>query len=150
MENLLSSLNLYIIGIGVILFISVYASKISEKIGLPLLLVFLGFGMLRRSEGIVGIEFDNPHLAPAVGTIALVFILYNGGLNTKFERIQSVMVSGILLATIGVLLTALVMAVFIHLVLGFAPLHALLLGSIISGIVGYFVTKFVGNKNSAQ
>lgn len=132
MENLLSSLNLYIIGIGVILFISVYASKISEKIGLPLLLVFLGFGMLLGSEGIVGIEFDNPHLAQAVGTIALVFILYNGGLNTKFERIQSVMVSGILLATIGVLLTALVMAIFIHLVLGFAPLHALLLGSIIS------------------
>ncbi|MDA3042481.1 potassium/proton antiporter [Campylobacter sp. JMF_01 NE2] len=132
MEILLSSLNLYIIGIGVILFISVYASKISEKIGLPLLLVFLGFGMLLGSEGIVGIEFDNPHLAQAVGTIALVFILYSGGLNTKFEHIKSVMVSGVLLATIGVLLTALIMAVFIHLVLGFAPLHALLLGSIIS------------------
>ena len=96
MEAFLNNLNFYIIGIGIILFVSVYASKISEKIGLPLLLVFLGFGMLLGSEGIVGIEFDNPHLAQAVGTIALVFILYNGGLNTHFDRIQSVMVSGIL------------------------------------------------------
>ena len=132
MEAFLNNLNFYIIGIGIILFVSVYASKISEKIGLPLLLVFLGFGMLLGSEGIVGIEFDNPHLAQAVGTIALVFILYNGGLNTHFDRIQRVMVSGILLATIGVLLTALIMACFIHIMLDFDWLHAFLFGSIIS------------------
>ena len=128
----ITSFDFYIIGIGVILFISVYASKISEKIGLPLLLVFLGFGMLLGSEGIVGIEFNNPDLARNIGTVALIFILYNGGLSTNFKEIKSVLTPGILLATIGVLLTALIMAGFIHYILDLPFLHALLLGSIVS------------------
>lgn len=127
-----SSFDFYIIGIGVVLFISVYASKISEKIGLPMLLVFLGFGMLLGSEGIVGIEFDNPELARNIGTVALIFILYNGGLSTNFKEIKPVLSPGIMLATVGVLLTALIMAGFIHFILDLPFLHALLLGSIVS------------------
>ena len=128
----ITSFDFYIIGIGVILFISVYASKISEKIGLPLLLVFLGFGMLLGSEGIVGIEFNNPDLARNIGTVALIFILYNGGLSTNFKEIKPILTPGILLATIGVSLTALIMAGFIHYILDLPFLHALLLGSIVS------------------
>ncbi|MBO7380364.1 MAG: potassium/proton antiporter [Neisseriaceae bacterium] len=128
----ISSFDFYIIGIGVVLFISVYASKISEKIGLPMLLVFLGFGMLLGSDGIVGIEFNNPELARNIGTVALICILYNGGLSTQFKEIKSVLTPGIILATVGVLLTALIMAGFIHYILDLSFLHALLLGSIVS------------------
>ena len=105
MVEIIENLNLYIVIIGVILFISVYASKISEKIGIPLLLMFLGIGMLLGSEGIGGIEFDNALLTQAIGTIALIFILYSGGLDTFWEEVKPVAINGILLATFGVLIT---------------------------------------------
>ena len=132
MVEIIENLNLYIVIIGVILFISVYASKISEKIGIPLLLMFLGIGMLLGSEGIGGIEFDNALLTQAIGTIALIFILYSGGLDTFWEEVKPVAINGILLATFGVLITALVMACFIYLILGFTFLESILLGSIVS------------------
>ena len=81
-SQIVANFNFYIVIIGVILFISVYASKISEKIGIPLLLIFLGIGMLLGSEGIGGIEFDNALLTQAIGTMALLFILYSRGLDT--------------------------------------------------------------------
>lgn len=132
MVEIIENLNLYIVIIGVILFISVYASKISEKIGIPLLLMFLGIGMLLGSEGIGGIEFDNALLTQAIGTIALIFILYSGGLDTFWEEVKPVAINGILLATFGVLITALVMACFIYLILDFTFLESILLGSIVS------------------
>ncbi len=132
MVEIIENLNLYIVIIGVILFISVYASKISEKIGIPLLLMFLGIGMLLGSEGIGGIEFDNALLTQAIGTIALIFILYSGGLDTFWEEVKPVAINGILLATFGVLITALVMACFIYLILDFTFLESMLLGSIVS------------------
>ncbi|WP_233704068.1 potassium/proton antiporter [Helicobacter mesocricetorum] len=130
--EIINNINFTIIVVGIILFISVYASKLSEKIGIPLLLVFLGIGMLLGSEGIVGIEFDNVFLAQIIGMIALIFILYSGGLDTFWEEIKPVMISGVILATLGVLLTALIMACFIYLVLDFTFLESMLLGSIIS------------------
>ena len=73
MTEIVNNLHLYIIAIGAILFISVYASKVSEKIGFPLLLIFLILGMLLGSEGIVGIKFDNALLAQAVGSVSSLF-----------------------------------------------------------------------------
>ncbi|MDE5591767.1 MAG: potassium/proton antiporter, partial [Helicobacter sp.] len=130
-ENL-NNLNFYIIAMGIILFISIYASKISDKIGVPLLIVFLGIGMILGSEGIFGIEFSNALLAQAVGMVALIFILYSGGLDTHWGEIKPVIVNGVLLATLGVLLTAIVMAFFIYFALNFTFLESMLLGSIIS------------------
>lgn len=132
MGDLASNLNLYLALLGGVLFFSAYASKISEKIGIPLLLVFLGIGMLLGSEGIGGIEFSNAILAQIIGTIALVFILYSGGLNTHYKEIKPVLKSGILLATLGVLLTTMVMALCIYTMLDFSFLESLLLGAIVS------------------
>ena len=115
-----------------ILFISVFASKVSEKIGLPLLLVFLGFGMFLGSDGLIGIKFSNAILAQTIGTIALIFILYNGGLDTKFDEIKQVIKPGVLLATLGVLITAVVMALFIYVILDLSWLESLLLGAVVS------------------
>lgn len=132
MTEIVNNLHLYIIAIGAILFISVYASKVSEKIGFPLLLIFLILGMLLGSEGIVGIKFDNALLAQAVGSVSLIFILYSGGLDTHWGQIKPVVVSGVMLATFGVLITAVILACFIYLMLDITILEALLLGSIIS------------------
>lgn len=132
MSEIIDNLHLYIIAIGVILFISVYASKISEKVGFPLLLVFLILGMLLGSEGIVGIKFDNALLAQAVGSVSLIFILYSGGLDTHWGHIKPVLISGVMLATLGVLITAVILACFIYLMWDITMLEALLLGSIVS------------------
>ena len=130
--EIINNIKFTIIVVGIILFISVYASKLSEKVGIPLLLVFLGIGMLLGSEGIVGIEFNNVLVAQTVGMLALIFILYSGGLDTFWEEIKPVMINGIILATLGVLLTAVIMACFIYLILDFTFLESMLLGSIIS------------------
>ncbi len=132
MLDIINSLNLYIVGIGAILLISVYASKISEKIGLPLLLIFLILGMLLGSEGIIGINFDDALLSQVVGSVALIFILYSGGLDTHWEQIKPIVASGVMLATLGVLVTAVVLAVFIYLLGDMSFLESLLLGSIVS------------------
>ena len=132
MAEIINNLNIYIIVVGLILFVSVYASKISEKIGLPLLLIFLMLGMFLGSEGVVGINFDNTLLAQAVGSIALIFILYSGGLDTHWEQIKPVVTSGVMLATIGVVMTALVLAGFVYVMWDITFLEALLLGSIVS------------------
>lgn len=129
---ILDNLNYYIIAIGAILFISVYASKITERIGVPLLLIFLGFGMLLGEEGLGGIKFSNAITAQAVGTVALIFILYSGGLETYWNDIKSVIFRGVILATLGVIITAFVMAGFIYFILDFSFLESLLLGAIIS------------------
>ena len=132
MAEIINNLNIYIVAVGAILFVSVYASKISEKIGLPLLLIFLMLGMFLGSEGVVGINFDNTLLAQAVGSIALIFILYSGGLDTHWEQIKPVVTSGVMLATIGVVMTALVLAGFVYVMWDITFLEALLLGSIVS------------------
>lgn len=132
MSEIINNLHLYIIAIGIILFISVYASKISERVGFPLLLVFLILGMLLGSEGIVGIQFDNTLLAQAVGSVSLIFILYSGGLDTHWGQIKPIVVSGVVLATLGVLITAVILACFIYIMWDVSVLEALLLGSIVS------------------
>lgn len=128
----MTDLEFYIVMAGMILAISIYASKLSVKFGVPLLLIFLGIGMLMGSDGILGIEFNNPSLAQAIGTIALLFILYDGGLSTVYKDIKPVLSEGIVLATLGVIITALATAVCVYVLLDFTVLEALLLGSIVS------------------
>ncbi|MCE3047620.1 potassium/proton antiporter [Helicobacter kayseriensis] len=126
------NLEFYLIGIGAILFISIFSSKLSTKFGIPLLLIFLILGMLMGSEGILGIEFDNPQTAQIIGTIALLFILYDGGLSTNYSHIKPILLEGSLLATFGVLITALAIAFCAHLFLDFTLLESFLLGAIVS------------------
>lgn len=126
------TLESYLTGIGAILFISIFSSKLSSKFGIPLLLIFLILGMLMGSEGILGIEFDNPQIAQIIGTIALLFILYDGGLSTNYEDVKPILREGSILATLGVLLTAFVMSIFTYFLLDFTFLESLLLGAIIS------------------
>ncbi|MDE7447582.1 MAG: cation:proton antiporter, partial [Helicobacter sp.] len=128
----MGNLEFYLAGVGIVLAISIYASKLSVKFGVPLLLVFLGIGMLLGSDGLLGIEFDNPALAQSVGTIALLFILYDGGLSTVYKDIRPVLTDGIMLATFGVLITAIAVACCVYVLFDATLLEALLLGSIVS------------------
>ncbi|GAP12131.1 potassium/proton antiporter, CPA1 family [Bellilinea caldifistulae] len=115
-----------------LLLISVLVSKISDRFGVPALLLFLGLGMLAGSDGPGGIYFDNPAIAQFVGVIALVLILFSGGLDTDFKQVRAVLKEGILLSTLGVLITALITGWICIFLLDLPPLVGLLLGAIVS------------------
>ncbi len=93
---------------------SLLASKVGNRFGLPVLLLFLGVGMFFGIDGPFHIQFDNYEAVQIVGTIALCVILFSGGLDTKIEEIKPVMYQGALLATVGVLLTAFITGAFIY------------------------------------
>ncbi len=115
-----------------ILLISIIASKISDRFGVPVLLIFLALGMLLGSDGPGGIHFDDPTLVQIVGVIALVFILFAGGLDTAWNKIRPVLKYGGVLSTIGVLITALIVGLFAQWVFGWTLLEGMLLGAIVS------------------
>ena len=126
------SIYVYLVVVAVLLLLSVLASKFSDRFGIPVLLIFLGFGMLAGSDGPGGIYFDDPVIAQYVGMIALAIILFSGGLDTQWKDIRPVLREGATLSILGVLLTALVVGLFTHWVLDFDWLTSLLLGAIVS------------------
>jgi potassium/hydrogen antiporter len=117
---------------GVLVLVSVLASKASGRLGIPAMLIFLALGMLAGSEGPGGIEFDDAQLAQSVGIVALVLILFSGGLDTSWQSIRPVLRSGVLLATLGVALTALTVGVFAAAVSELTWRQGLLLGAVVS------------------
>ncbi|MEP0763931.1 MAG: potassium/proton antiporter [Chloroflexota bacterium] len=121
-----------LVSVAFVLLVSILASKVSARLGVPALLLFLAIGMLTGSEGPGGVYFDDPWLAQFLGVTALAFILFSGGLETDLDEIRPVMVMGIVLATAGVLVSALLVAGFTLLVLDFSLKEALLLGAIVS------------------
>ncbi|HOU71371.1 MAG TPA: cation:proton antiporter, partial [Methanothrix sp.] len=121
-----------LLGVAVLLLLSVISSKASTQLGVPTLILFLAIGMLAGSDGPGGIYFDNPWLAQSLGTVALIFILFSGGLDTKWKEAKSVLWRGAILSTLGVILTAAIVAYAAHYVLDFSMLEAMLLAAIIS------------------
>ena len=111
------TVELVLLGISILFFLSILAGKAGYKFGVPALLLFLTVGMLSGSAGL-GIQFENLAVAQAIGTISLCMILFSGGIDTKIEEIQPVAVQGVVLATFGVLLTALLTGFVIWWVLG--------------------------------
>lgn len=117
---------------SLLLVIGLAASKASNRLGVPALLLFLIIGMLAGSEGPGGIPFDDPGLAQYIGVLALAFILFGGGLETDQSTIRQVLWQALSLSTLGVFLTAVLVAGFATQVLGFGWLEGLLLGAIVS------------------
>lgn len=117
---------------AILLIICVLASKAFGKLGFPTLVVFLAVGILAGSEGIGQIAFDDAPRTQSLGIIALTYILFAGGLDTKWSSIQPVLKEGILLSSLGVLFTCLLMGTFIHLVLDLPRLESFLIGAIVS------------------
>jgi cell volume regulation protein A len=114
------------------LLLSIVASKVSVRLGVPALLLFLALGMLAGSDGPGGIYFDDARLSQAIGVVALSYILFSGGLGTRIDTIRPVMASGIIVSTLGVLITAGVVALAAQAWLGFSLLEGLLIGGIVA------------------
>ena len=128
----MDSVELFLFGTAALLLLCVFASKASGKLGIPTLVVFLAVGILAGSEGPLGIQFDNAYLAQTLGIVALAYILFSGGLDTKIKDVRPIMKAGASLASLGVFITSLIIGLFNHYVLGFSLLEAMLIGAIIS------------------
>ncbi len=98
-------IELLLLFISILFFVSILVGRVSSKFGVPILLLFLAVGMLFGSDGL-GIRFENYQVAQTIGTVALCIILFSGGMDTKIADIKPVIAPGIVLATLGVLLTA--------------------------------------------
>lgn len=111
------TIEIALLALSILFFLSILAGKASSKFGVPALLLFLLVGMLAGSNGL-GIEFENIQIAQAIGTIALCIILFSGGLDTKLTEIRPIIPQGVILATFGVFITAVLTGVLTWWILG--------------------------------
>jgi cell volume regulation protein A len=117
---------------GSLLAAGIVGAFLADRIRIPGLLLFLGLGMLAGSQGIGGIQFSNTELARTLGTIALVLILFEGGLTSGWSEIRPVLGTAASLATIGTLITAGIAGLAAKLIFGFGTLEGLLVGAAIA------------------
>jgi cell volume regulation protein A len=116
---------------GMLMIASILLGRTTNRIGVPALLAFLGLGMMAGEQGIGRIEFADYRLCFNLGTLALVFILFDGGLNTPAKRVREAIAPAAVLATVGVALTAVLTAIGAR-SFRFSWIQALLLGAILS------------------
>ncbi|HET9947791.1 MAG TPA: potassium/proton antiporter [Longimicrobiales bacterium] len=121
---------LILVGAAVLL-VAIASSKFSERLGLPVLVIFILIGMLAGSEGFGGIAFEDYPRAHGIGTVALALILFDGGLRTSRAALRRAWKPAFALATLGVVLTALVTGIAAAAILGIPLLEGVLLGSIV-------------------
>lgn len=140
--------NILLVG-SILLFISIIVGKTSYKFGVPTLLLFLAIGMLAGSDGLGGIRFDEPKIAQLIGIISLNFILFSGGLDTDWKSIKPILKEGLVLSTLGVLLTAITLGGFVYYVTDFTIYESMLLGSIVSSTDAAAVFSILRSKNLA-
>jgi cell volume regulation protein A len=117
---------------GVLLAAGIGGALLADQVRVPALLLFLGLGMLAGSEGIGDIHFANYDLARTLGTIALVLILFEGGLTSGWSEIRPVLGTAASLATLGTLATALLAGVASKWIFGLSWLEGMIVGSAIA------------------
>lgn len=118
--------------VSAVLILCILLSKVSNKLGMPMLLAFIVLGMVFGSDGLFKIPFDNSVVMENIATIALIFIIFYGGFGTKWSTARPVLAKSVMLSTLGVLLTAAFVGLFCHYVLHFPLLLSFLLGAVIS------------------
>ncbi|MGV9337641.1 potassium/proton antiporter [Streptomyces sp. NPDC003688] len=125
-------LNQLLLACSLVLLVAVAAVRISSRSGLPSLLVYLGIGVLMGSDGIAHIHFDNAEMVQVIGYAALVVILAEGGLGTKWKEIGPALPSASVLATVGVAVSVGATAAGAHYLVGLEWRQALIIGAVVS------------------
>lgn len=114
-----------------VIIICLALTRLTNKLGLPTLIVFIGLGMFFGTDGVVKIPFEDYSFAEQICSVSLIFIMFYGGFGTNWKRAKSTAPIAVLLSTLGVVLTAVLVGVFCHLAMGMPWLESLLLGSVI-------------------
>ncbi|HPS50869.1 MAG TPA: cation:proton antiporter, partial [Bacteroidales bacterium] len=139
--------NILLLG-SILLFLGLLGSR-TTRYGIPVLLLFLLVGMLAGSDDFGGIVFNDPGIAKFIGGVALSFILFSGGLETRWNDVRPVLWQGTILSTTGVVMTALILGILASLVTRLTLLEGLLLGSIVSSTDAAAVFSILRSKNVA-
>ncbi|MFA9557508.1 potassium/proton antiporter [Evansella sp. AB-rgal1] len=150
MSNLPFDSNNVILLVAILLFLGVLTTKFSSRFGVPALVLFIGLGIFMGSDVTGLIYFDNPKIAQVIGIFALILILFEGGLQTKWENVRKVAAPSLTLATVGVLFTAIIVGICAKYIIGFSWIEAFLFGSIVGSTDAAAVFSVLRGKNIRQ
>jgi|JI10StandDraft_1071094.scaffolds.fasta_scaffold39465_2 cell volume regulation protein A len=117
---------------ALIVILSILAGRMSSRFGAPILLVFLGLGMLLGDEGPGQVQFSDPRAAYFFGSVALAVILFDGGLRTTRDSMRLAFAPATSLATVGVLITTAITAVAVSYAIDFSPLESFLVAAVVA------------------
>ena len=125
-------MNQIILLVGVVIMICVLMGRVTSRLAVPSLLIFIGLGMLFGEDGIFRIVFDDYGVTETICSVSLIFIIFYGGFGTNVKEAKSVAAKALLLSTLGVALTTGFVGVFVHLALRLPWLESFLVGSVIA------------------
>lgn len=136
-----------ILTIAGLVLLSIFVGRLSTRIGAPLLLVFLALGMIVGEDGPGGLQFHDFQAAYAIGAASLAIVLFDGGLRTKIDTLRFASWPALSLATVGVIVTAVIVGGAAHLIFGIGWIEGLLIGSIVASTDAaavFFATHIAG------
>ena len=144
---------LIFLAIGLLLIGSVFLSRFTSKIGIPTLVVFLVIGISLDTSNLISSTVHNYELVQTISIFALIMIMFSGGLDTEVKLMKPIVKPGLSLSTVGVVITAFIIGIVVHLMLGLDLMLSLLLGSIISStdaaaVFSIFKTQNMKIKNN--
>lgn len=122
----------YILLVAAVILLCLSLNKMSNKLGIPMLLAYILLGMMFGTDGILKIPFDNFTIAEQICTVSLIFIMFYGGFGTNWKQAKPVAGKAVLLSTVGVILTAITTGAFCHFILKMDFWESMLIGSVIS------------------
>jgi potassium/hydrogen antiporter len=115
-----------------IIVVAVFSTKISSRFGVPVLIAFLGIGLVVGGDGLGLFRFESAELTKTIADILLIFILFVGGFETKRASLKSVAGPAVFLATLGVLLTTFLLGLLIHAIARYPLAYSFMVAAIIS------------------
>jgi len=122
----------YILLVAAVILLCLSLNKMSNKLGIPMLLAYILLGMMFGTDGILKIPFDNFTIAEQICTVSLIFIMFYGGFGTNWKQAKPVAGKAVLLSTVGVILTAVTTGAFCYFILKMDFWESMLIGSVIS------------------
>ncbi len=142
-------MTIFLLMIAVVILLCIVANRFANRVGMPVLIFFIGLGMLFGVDGPLGIDYNNFQMTEKICAIALAFVMFYGGFGTKWETAKPVATKAILLSGVGVVLTALSLTVFCGLVLGMDWLESFLIGAVLSSTDAASVFSILRSKKLA-
>ena len=140
-------MNFLILLSSIIIILCIIVSKISTKVGVPSLLLFLFLGMIFGTDGLLKIEFDDYKVAEQLCTITLIFIMFYGGFGTNWNAAKPVAGKAFLLSFIGTFITSMVTGALCYFVLKFELFESFLIGSVIGSTDAASVFSILRSRN---
>ena len=135
--------------VAAVIMLCVVANRFASKVGMPVLVCFIGLGMLFGVDGPMGIAYDDFVTTERVCSVALAFVMFYGGFGTKWETAKPVALKAILLSGLGVVLTALSLTAFCGLVLRMDWMESFLVGAVLSSTDAASVFSILRSKKLA-